>query len=163
MTIYICQAHLNNTCFNAILSYHPTLTFSHRVQKSVLYICVSGWLAYRIIVTVFLNSIYRRQYTVLVSLFLAYFTLYNRLWFRHLIRTDSNAFFSVAELYSTVYMYHIFLSPQWASRLLPCPGYCKQCCDEHWGARVSFDSGFLSVYAQQWDCWVIWKFHFQFF
>ena len=21
----------------------------------------------------------------------------------------------------------------WASRLLPCPGYYKQCCDEHWG------------------------------
>ena len=28
------------TCFNAILSEHPTLAFSHRVQKSVLYICV---------------------------------------------------------------------------------------------------------------------------
>ena len=28
-------------CFNAILSGHPTLAFSHRVQKSVLYICVS--------------------------------------------------------------------------------------------------------------------------
>ena len=24
----------------------------------------------------------------------------------------------------------------------------KQCCDEHWGTRVSFNSGFLSVYAQ---------------
>ena len=29
------------TCFNAILSNHPTLAFSHRVQQSVLYICVS--------------------------------------------------------------------------------------------------------------------------
>ena len=31
------------TCFNAILSNHPTLSLSlsHRVQKSVLYICVS--------------------------------------------------------------------------------------------------------------------------
>ena len=29
------------TCFNAILSNHPILAFSHRVQKSVLYICVS--------------------------------------------------------------------------------------------------------------------------
>ena len=28
------------TCFNAVLSDHPTLAFSHRVQKSVLYICV---------------------------------------------------------------------------------------------------------------------------
>ena len=33
----------------------------------------------------------------------------------------------------------------WASRLLPCPGYYKQCCDEHWGSRVSFRSGFLGV------------------
>ena len=29
------------TCFNAILSNHPTLDFSYRLQKSVLYICVS--------------------------------------------------------------------------------------------------------------------------
>ena len=52
---------------------------------------------------------------------------------------------------------------QWASRLLPCPGYYKQCCDEHWGTHVSFNSGFLSVYAQEWDCWVIWQFYFQVF
>ena len=39
----------------------------------------------------------------------------------------------------------------WTSRLLPCPGYYKQCCGEHWGTRVSFNSGFLGVYAQQWD------------
>ncbi|KAB0374557.1 hypothetical protein FD755_013049, partial [Muntiacus reevesi] len=36
------------------------------------------------------------------------------------------------------------------------------CCDEHWGTRVSFNSGFLSVYAQKWDCWVIWQFYFHF-
>ena len=29
------------TCFDAVLLKHPTLAFSHRVQKSVLYICVS--------------------------------------------------------------------------------------------------------------------------
>ena len=29
------------TCFNAILPSHPTLSLSHRVQKTVLYICVS--------------------------------------------------------------------------------------------------------------------------
>ena len=54
-------------------------------------------------------------------------------------------------------MYHSFL------RLLPCPGYYKQCCSEHWGTRVSFISGFIIVYAQQWDCWVVWQFNFQFF
>ena len=29
------------TCFNAILPNHPTLSISHRVQNTVLYICVS--------------------------------------------------------------------------------------------------------------------------
>ena len=46
------------TCFNAILPNHPTLSLSHRVQKTVLYICLFCCLAYRIIVTIFLNSIY---------------------------------------------------------------------------------------------------------
>ena len=38
----------------------PTLVFSHRVQKSVLYICVSFALVYGVIVTMFLNSLYMR-------------------------------------------------------------------------------------------------------
>ena len=33
---------------------------------------------------------------------------------------------------------------------------------EHWGTCVSFSSIFLDVYAQQWDCWVIWHFYFVF-
>ena len=39
--------------------------------------------------------------------------------------------------------------------MLPCPGYYKQRCNEHWGTHVSSYSGFLGVDAQQWDCWVI--------
>ena len=31
------------------------------------------------------------------------------------------------------------------------------------GTRVSFSYGFLGVYVQQRDCWVIWQFYFQFF
>ena len=46
--------------------------------------------------------------------------------------------------------------------MLSCPGYSKQCCDEHWGTRASFNSGFLGVYTQQWDCWVIRQFYIQF-
>ena len=48
------------TCFSAVLPNHPTLSLSHRVRKTVLYICVSYCLAYRVIVTIFLNSIYMR-------------------------------------------------------------------------------------------------------
>ena len=32
--------HMVCICFNAILSNHPTLSFSHSVQKSVLYVCL---------------------------------------------------------------------------------------------------------------------------
>ena len=47
--------------FNAILPNPPTLSLSHRVQKSVLYISVSFAVSYTgFIVTIFLNSIYMR-------------------------------------------------------------------------------------------------------
>ena len=45
-------------------------------------------------------------------------------------------------------MYHNLSYPfvcWWISRLLPCPGYYKQCCDEHWGIRVSFNSLLFSL------------------
>ena len=69
-----CTGHLfyiwEYTCFNAILSNHPTLAFSHILQKSVLYICVSfvamhvgSWLP------VFLDSISSVQSLSLVRLF----------------------------------------------------------------------------------------------
>ena len=28
---------------------------------------------------------------------------------------------------------------------------------------VSFNSGFFRVYAQQWECWVVWQFYSQIF
>ena len=48
--------------------------------------CVFCCLVHQVIVTIFLNSIYMCQYTVLVFFFLAYFTLYNRLQF-HILTT----------------------------------------------------------------------------
>ena len=85
--------------------------------------------------------------------------------FIHLIRTDSNAFLFIAKLFYCVYVPQLpypFVC-QWTSRFLPCPRYCKQCCSERQGTCVSFNSGFLSVYARQWDCWVLWQFYFQVF
>ena len=40
-------------------------------------------------------------------------------------------------------LYYPFVC-HWASRFLPCPGYCKQFCYEHWGTCVSFNSGMPS-------------------
>ena len=124
------------------------------------------YLAYRVIVTIFLNSIYMCYYSVLVYFFLSYFTLCNRLqfhppywnWFKGVL---FNSWVIFHCLYVPQFSYPLVC--QWTSRLLPCPRYCKQCCDEHWGTRVSFNSGFPCVYAQRWDCWVIRQFYFQFF
>ena len=67
-------------------------------------------------------------------------------------------------MFHCVYVPHLsyLFICRWIFRWLPCPGYCKQFCNEHWGTRVSFNSGFLSVYAQQWDCWVVWQFYSSF-
>ena len=43
----------------------------------------------------------------------------------------------------------------WTFRLLPCLGYYKHHCNEHWGACIFSNYAFLSVYAQEWDCWII--------
>ena len=88
------------------------------------------------------------------------------LWGSHRVRHDWSDLAAAAAV-----ILHCVYVPQlsypficwWTSRSLPCPGYYKQCYDEHWGTRVSFPSGFLSVYAQQWDCWIIRQVYFQFF
>ena len=45
---------------------------------------------------------------------------------------------------------------EWMFRLLPCLGYCKQCCKEHWGACILLELVFLQICPQDWDCRVIW-------
>ena len=61
-------------------SSHPCL-LPQSPKDCSLCLCLFCCLTYRIIVTIFLNSIYIRQYIVLVFFFLTYFTLYNRLQF----------------------------------------------------------------------------------
>ena len=66
-------------------------------------------------------------------------------------------------------MYHNFLihsSVNGHLRLLPCSSYCKcpsYCCTELCCTCVSFNSGLLGVYVQQWDYWVVWQFYSKFF
>ena len=86
------------TCFNAILSEHPTLAFSHRVPKCVLYICISFSTLH-----IGLSLPYFKIPYLCISIL--YWSL--SFWltspcimgssFIHLIRTDSNEFFLMAE------------------------------------------------------------------
>ena len=52
---------------------------------------------------------------------------------------------------------------RWTFRLLPCLGYCKQCCCEHWGANILLNYSFLWICARKWDCQILWQLCFQFF
>ena len=47
-------------------------------------------------------------------------------------------------------------------RLLPCPSYCKYCCNEHWGTCFFVNYCFLQIHVQELDCWVTWQFCFWF-
>ena len=86
------------TCFNTTLSEHPTLPFSHRVQKTLLYVCVSFAVSHTGL--------------SLPSFYIPYICLSRVDWcfsfwlislciigssFIHLIRTESSVFFYMAE------------------------------------------------------------------
>ena len=69
MIVYMFQCHSPK-------SSHPLpLPQSPKVRS--IHLCLFCCLASRVIITIFLNSVYMCQYTVLVFFFLAYFTLYN--------------------------------------------------------------------------------------
>ena len=70
MIIYMFQ------CYSLKSSHPCLLPQSPKVYS--LYLCLFCCLEYRVIITIFLNSIYIHRWTVLVFFFLTYFTLYNR-------------------------------------------------------------------------------------
>ena len=72
MIIYMFQCHSPKPSHPRLLPQTP--------KDCSMHLCLFCCLAYRVIVTIFLNSKYM-CYTVLVFFFLAYFTLYNRLQF----------------------------------------------------------------------------------
>ena len=102
------------------------------------------------------------QNTIFTFLFLTYFTLYNRFQVHspHQNRLKGIHFYGRV-IFRCVHV-PLFLYPficQWTSMLLPCSSYCKQCCNGQWDTCAFFSFGFLRVYAQQWDCWIIWSFY----
>ena len=68
MVIYMFQCY-------SLKSPHPRF-FPQSPKVCSLYLCLFCYLAYRVIVTIFLNSIYMCQYSVLEFFFLTYFTLW---------------------------------------------------------------------------------------
>ena len=66
MILYMFQCH-------SLKSSHP-FPLPQSPKDCSIHLCLFGCLPYRVIVNTFLNSIYMRQYTVLMFFFLAYFT-----------------------------------------------------------------------------------------
>ena len=73
MMFYMFQCHFPR-------SSHP-LPLPQSPGDCSIHQCLFCCLIYRVIVAIFLDSMYMRWYTVLVFFFLAYFTLYDRLQF----------------------------------------------------------------------------------
>ena len=69
MILYMFSCHSSKSSHSLPLPQSPKYCSIH--------LCLFGCLAYRVIVTIFLNSVYMCYYTVLVFFFLAYFTLWS--------------------------------------------------------------------------------------
>ena len=120
--------------------------------------------AYRFISTscfCFLDS----MYMILVFPFLTYSLCITGSRFIYLTGTDSDLFLFMAQQYSIVYMYHNLFMHSSVDKRLGCFHVLAivKCCNEHWGTYVFQNGSFLSVYAQQWDYWVMWQLSSQFF
>ena len=69
---------------------------------------------------------------------------------------------SILCVYKHVHLLYPFICP-WTIRLFPCLGYCRFWCYEQ-GVHESFQGiVFYQIYAQDWNCWIIWEFWFWFF
>ena len=116
--------------FSQIIQHLPSPTESKvcSLCSLCLYVVYVSFAVCRIVNTVFLNSIYMHQYTVLVFLCLTYFTLCNRFQ----VHPPHWSWLKCIPFYSWVILHCVYepLLPYpftcwWVSRLLPCPSYCK--------------------------------------
>ena len=112
----------------SLISMHPRL-LPQSPKVWSLHLCLFCCLAYRVIITIFLNPyVYVNILYWCFSFWLTSLCIIGSS-FIHIIRTDSNVFF----FYSWV-IFHCVHEPQlpypfvcrWTSRLLPCPAYCYE-------------------------------------
>ena len=68
--------------------------------------------------------------------------------------SDTTEWLSLSSFSYIPYLLYSFFC-WWTLRWLPSLGYCKQCCNEHWGTCSLSDHVFLWMYAQEWDFRII--------
>ena len=86
---------------------------------------------------------------------LTYFTLYDILWVHLCHSRQSNFIFNGCVIFHCIYVsqfpVHLLID-----RLFPCTGYWRLYCSEYWDTCFVLNYGFLSVYVESWDDWIIW-------
>ena len=121
IVIYMFQCYSLNSSYPCLLPQSP--------KVYSLYLCLFCCLTSTVIVSKF--HIYVLIYCIGVFSFWLTSICIMGSSSIHLIRTDSNVFFLTFRcVYVSQFSYPFVW--QWTFRLLPCPGYCKQCCSEHW-------------------------------
>ena len=154
IVVYICQ------------SQSPKLSlpfFLTGVHTFVLYICVCFCFANRFICTIFFSRFHMDVliYSICFSL-LTCFTLYDSLSsYTSLQRAIS--FFFTTEQRSILSVCHVFFIYSCADAHLGCfhALAISNSVGEHWSACIFWNYGFLWLFAQEQDCWVIWQFYSQ--
>ena len=96
-----------------------------------------------------------------ICLSLTYLTQHENLQF-HLYCCDSIIFFSFVVFH--VYLYPVFLIHSSVDGHLGCFHVLAivNSVNEHRGACIFSNYSFVWIYAQEWDCWNIYQFYFQF-
>ena len=126
-------------------------------------LCLYFCFADRFICTVFLDSTY-----IYINIWYLFFFWLHSVWqflgpsislqmARFCVCLFVCLFVLVWVIFYCIYVPHLlypFLC-WWIFRLLPYPGYCKQCCNGHWGACIFCNYDFLCVYFRESNCWVI--------
>ena len=140
-------------CFSATLNLsHPPLP-PLCPQVSSLGLHLYSYPANRFTGTIFLDSIYAlicsifpdSIYALICSIYfsLSDFILYNRLQvhppkFNWLIFVPFYDWIIFCCIHVAQLLYPLIC--RWTSNLFSCPGYCKECCNEHWGTRENLCS-----------------------
>ena len=140
----------------------PLTTPSPLATTSLFSVCESVSVCRQVHFCHILDSTYKPYHIVSVYLFLTYCTQYHNLQLNPCCCEWYYFILFMAEQYSIVYMCYIFIHSHVDGYSGCFLSNCEQCCYEPKCAYIFLNYSFIWIYAQEWDCWIIWQFYVQF-
>ena len=128
MVVYICQSQSPSS------SHHPLPSFCLCPPR-----LFSSYLGNKFICTISRFYIYMSTYDICFSLGLTSLCMTDS---RSIHVSTNGLFHSFPWLSNVPHLLYTFIC-WWTFRLFTHPGYCKQCCNEHWGTCVLLNYNFL--------------------